>query len=75
MQTKKGSVIEIVSTTAVGYCVSVVAGQLWLYPAFGVTLDLTTNIPLTASFVALSLVIKFVGRRIFTHYRLFRTRR
>ena len=75
MQTKTGTVVEIVSTTCIGYCVSVVVGQLWLYPAFGVTLTISTNMSLTLGFVGISLCIKFVMRRVFTHLRIFRTKR
>ena len=75
MQTKTGTVVEIVSTTCIGYCVSVFVGQLWLYPAFGVQLELTTNMGLTLGFVGISLCIKFTMRRVFTHLRVFRTKK
>ena len=72
MQTRKGSLIEISTTTTIGYCVSVIIGQLWLYPAFGMDIDITANAGLTASFVAVSVVIKFLLRRIFTRNQWFK---
>jgi len=75
MQSKIGSAIEICSTTLVGYIVSVIIGYLWLYPWFNVPLDWTTNMGLTACFVGVSMIVKFISRRIFTSMGLFREKR
>jgi hypothetical protein len=66
-QSKGGSLLEVSVTTLVGYLVSVIIGQLWLYPAFGYDLSLSDNFGLTAVFVGVSMVIKFGFRRLFNH--------
>ena len=71
MQTKTGSMIEVVTTTTIGYLVSVLIGQLWLYPAFGVEVELMENFGLTAGFVGVSLFLKYGFRRLFNSLRIF----
>jgi hypothetical protein len=71
MQTKTGSGVEVLVTTTIGYLVSVTVGQLWLYPAFGVELQLTDNFGLTACFVGISMFLKYAFRRLFNSLKMF----
>ncbi len=66
-QSKSGSLLEVSVTTLTGYLMSVVIGQLWVYPAFGYDLTLADNFGLTAVFVVISMAIKYGFRRLFNH--------
>ncbi len=71
MQTNRGSVIEVLVTTTVGYLVSVTVGQLWLYPIYGIELELTDNLGLTSVFIGISMFLKYGFRRLFNSLNWF----
>ena len=64
-QSKAMSLVEVCTTTLVGYLVSVGLGQWFVYGWFGYNLTWTHNFSLTAIFVGVSMVIKFGFRRYF----------
>ncbi len=66
-QSKSSSLLEVSVTTLASYLVSVIVGQLWVYPMFGYTLTLGDNMGLTAVFVSISMVIKYGLRRLFNY--------
>jgi len=66
--------IEAVVNVVVGYGIAV-ASQVLIFPLVGINVDLETNMLIGLIFTVISLVRSYVLRRIFTHFRLFRTRR
>ena len=74
MQTKKGSMIEAVINVAVGYGVAVTS-QVLVFPLLGIEVAFKTNLLIGLIFTVISLVRQYILRRIFTTYRLFRTKK
>jgi uncharacterized membrane protein (DUF485 family) len=66
MQLKRHSLAESVTNIAVGYGVALLS-QIVLYPLYGITVPLSTNISLGLWFTVISLVRSYVLRRIYTH--------
>lgn len=64
MQKRLHSLIEVVSGTLVAYVISVTAG-IWIYPAFGMPLNLGANMGVTACFTAISIARGYLWRRLF----------
>ncbi len=65
MQTKRHSLIESCSNTAIGYVVAILS-QLAIFPMFGIHLPLHDNLMIGAWFTGISVVRGYVLRRWFT---------
>lgn len=68
MQTKRQSVLETVTGTAVGLALAWVAGQYWIYPAFGFHPALETNLQMTLWFTVVGIVRSYIWRRLFNRW-------
>lgn len=68
MQTKLGSLIEALTNTAVGFCISVIF-QIILYPLYGWHPTLAVNLQITLWFTLLSIARGYVLRRFFTRIK------
>jgi len=66
--------IEAFANVAIGYGVAVTS-QVLVFPLVGINVDIETNLLIGLIFTVISLVRSYILRRIFTHYRLFRTSR
>tara|TARA_R100001369_G_C3286371_1_gene163044 strand:+ start:516 stop:731 length:216 start_codon:yes stop_codon:yes gene_type:complete len=64
MQTKKNSLIEAVTNTAVGFGISLVSIFIIL-PLLGIESTPTKNVTITVYFTVISIVRSYVLRRIF----------
>jgi len=63
-QSKRGSVIETITSTIIGYMVAV-ASQIAIFPLYGIDLPLDSNMVIAAWFTIISLVRGYWVRRIF----------
>ena len=68
-QSKRGSLIEAVANTMVGYALAV-ATQFAAFPAFGLRVGVVENLGLGLIFTAVSLIRGYVLRRLFNRWRL-----
>jgi hypothetical protein len=64
MQTKVHSLIESLTNVAVGYIVSL-AGQILIFPLFGIDVPIRDNILIGVAFTVLSIARSYYLRRIF----------
>jgi hypothetical protein len=64
MQSRRSSLIEAATHTAIGYLVGIVA-QAVIFPAFGVAVSAGQHVGIAASFTAVSLARTYVIRRFF----------
>lgn len=64
LQSRKLSLIEAVTNTAVGFGISL-ASQLVIFSAYGVTLPLADNIAITCWFTGISIARGYLLRRAF----------
>jgi hypothetical protein len=64
MQTKVHSLIESLTNVAVGYLVSI-AGQILIFPLFGIDVPIRDNILIGVAFTVLSIARSYYLRRIF----------
>jgi hypothetical protein len=63
-QSKRGSAIETITSTVIGYSVAVIS-QVAIFPAYGIDLPLDSNMVIAAWFTIISLVRGYWVRRIF----------
>lgn len=63
-QSKRGSVIETVTGTAIGYSVAVVT-QIVIFPLFDLHVSASENLAIAAVFTIISLVRGYWVRRLF----------
>lgn len=63
-QTRLGSLIEAVISTAIGFAVTMMAAPI-IYPLFGHRFTMAQNIGITAVFTVISVLRQFVVRRWF----------
>jgi hypothetical protein len=68
-QSKRGSVIEAVTNTVVGYVLAV-ATQFAVFPIYGLKVGMAHNLGLGLAFTAVSLIRSYFLRRLFDHWRL-----
>jgi len=68
MQSKLQSVYETAAQVGVGFVVSVLAGQLVIYPAFHIHPGWMGNIALTGAFTVSSIIKQYVVRRVFARF-------
>ena len=66
-QSKRNSMIESLSNTAVGFAVSMCA-SLIIFPVFGHAFTVSQNIGITLIFTVLSIVRGYVVRRVFNRW-------
>lgn len=71
-QTRIGSLIETLTNTAVGFLVSV-GFSAFIYPLYGWTPSLATNMQITVWFTLLSIARGYVLRRVFTRIKRLHT--
>lgn len=64
-QTRLMSLVEASANTVIGWGISVVVGQLLIYPAYGYEVTIVDNFGMTAAFVAVSLTRSYIFRRLF----------
>ena len=64
-QTRLMSLVEATTNTVIGWGISVVVGQLFIYPYFGYEVTIVDNFAMTAAFVAVSLTRSYIFRRLF----------
>ncbi len=69
-QSRIMSAVESVANVAIGYCVAL-AGQMLVFPIYGIEASLTTNVAIGAWFTGISLVRSYYVRRLFNwiHHR------
>jgi membrane protein implicated in regulation of membrane protease activity len=67
MQSRRSSLIESATNTAIGYLVAVGA-QAAIFPAFGITASAGQHAGIAAAFTAVSLVRSYVLRRVFNRW-------
>lgn len=73
MQTRRGSMIEALVNVLIGYSVAVTS-QIVVFPLLDMEVPLSKNLLIGVIFTFISLVRSFTVRRVFTRYRLFRTK-
>lgn len=66
-QSRKHSILEIVSSTAFGVVVSLLANEVILPPLMHKTIDFQTDVIITGAFTFVSIVRGYVFRRLFNH--------
>ena len=64
-QTRRHSLIESITNIAIGYFVAL-ASQLIIFPLFGISVPLRTNIWIGAWFMGVSLIRSYLIRRWWT---------
>ena len=64
MQSKKMSLIETLSSVAIGYIISI-ASQMIILPIFGINVSLTDNLIIGLFFTAISIIRGYLVRRLF----------
>lgn len=67
-QSKRGSLIEAVTNTVVGYWLAV-ATQFAVFPVFGLRVGVVENLGLGLIFTAVSLIRGYALRRLFNRWR------
>lgn len=65
MQTKLMSSIEAATNAVLGWGISVVVGQVLIYPAYGYEVTILDNFGMTAAFVVVSYTRSYLFRRLF----------
>lgn len=66
MQTRKGSLVESVISTAVGFVVAMII-QLTVPPMFGAKLEFHQDLTIVGVFTLASVIRQYVLRRVFNH--------
>ena len=67
-QSKRWSLIEAATNTAVGYALAV-ATHFAVFPLFGVQVSVAENLALGLVFTAVSVIRGYALRRLFEHWR------
>lgn len=65
MQSKLGSLFEQVSSTAIGFIVSLLTWELVVKPAWGLTTSFIENLGITTVFTVISILRGYCVRRLF----------
>lgn len=74
MQTKKMSLIETLSSVAIGYIISL-AAQMIIFPFFNIEVSLTDNLLIGLFFTAVSIIRGYYVRRFFNWIKIKKTPR
>ena len=64
MQTKTFSLIEAITSTLIGFIISLVV-QLIIYPIMGIQVTITQNLTITSVFTIVSILRGYIVRRFF----------
>ncbi len=72
MQTRLQSLAESIINVAIGYAVAL-AGQLAVFPLFGIAIDLASNLAIGAIFTGISIARSYAVRRLFNYLHRART--
>jgi hypothetical protein len=67
-QTRKMSLAEAITNTAIGYLVALLA-QMLIFPLFGLAVSFGQNIAIGLAFTGVSIVRSYVLRRAFEAFR------
>lgn len=70
-QTKLWSTVEVLSSTALGFSVSVLA-QLLIFPMYDIRVGFSENLQITAWFTIIGLLRSYVVRRVFNRIDVLR---
>lgn len=65
MQSRMMSALEAAANAFLGWGISVIVGQLVIYPAYGYEVTVMDNFGMTAAFVAVSYLRSYLFRRGF----------
>lgn len=66
-QSKSASLVEALSSTAIGFALSYIAG-LFIFPLFGLSVSAAQNFWITVAFTVISIARGYVLRRLFNHF-------
>ena len=69
MQTKKMSLIETLSSVAIGYIISL-AAQMIIFPIFDIKVSLTDNLIIGLFFTVVSIIRGYYVRRFFNWIKI-----
>lgn len=69
MQTKKMSLIETLSSVAIGYIISLVA-QMIIFPFFGINISFSENLAIGLFFTVVSIIRGYYVRRFFNWIKI-----
>lgn len=69
MQSKKMSLIETLSSVAIGYIISL-AAQMIIFPIFEINVSLTDNLLIGLFFTAVSIIRGYYVRRLFNWIKI-----
>lgn len=69
MQSKKMSLIETLSSVAIGYIISL-ASQMIIFPIFGINVSLTDNLLIGLFFTVVSIIRGYYVRRLFNWIKI-----
>ena len=69
MQTKKMSLIETLSSVAIGYIISL-AAQMIIFPIFDIKVSLTDNLLIGLFFTVVSIIRGYYVRRLFEFIKI-----
>lgn len=64
VQTRLGSLIEVVLSTLVGLAIGVLS-QMYIFPRYGIEVSLVTNLEIGLWFTAIGIVRSYLIRRLF----------
>lgn len=68
-QSKKASMIEVITNVIVGYAWAVLM-QILIFPLFGIFIPISTNFMLGLAFTVLSVIRTYIIRRIFNRIQV-----
>jgi len=66
IQTKRRSLVEVMINTTVGYLFAL-AGQLIVFPLYGIHVHLSDNLGIGLFFTVISIIRSFIIRRCFNY--------
>ena len=69
MQSKKMSLIETLSSVAIGYIISL-AAQMIIFPVFGIEVSLEDNLLIGLFFTVVSIIRGYYVRRLFNWIKI-----
>jgi hypothetical protein len=69
MQKKRHSFLEAITSTAIGFLVTLVA-QCFLFPYYGIQISVGDNLQIVAWMTVISVLRQYVLRRVFNRYAM-----
>ena len=67
MQSRKHSLIEVVTSTLVGYVIAL-CSQMVIYPLYGIEFTFMQNVEIAAIFTVISIIRAYFFRRVFNFW-------